>query len=65
MTNSDDDDDDGIQRQHRVDARNVEFVDKMQEATPREDNPMPRQPVPQDLIELQCLLRAKRLDGKL
>ena len=27
---------------------------KMQEATPREDNPMPCQPVPQDLIELQC-----------
>jgi len=27
---------------------------KMQDATPREDNPMPCQPVPQDLIELQC-----------
>ena len=54
MTNSDDDDDDGIQRPAPRGCAKCGIPYKMQEATPREDNPMPRQPVPQDLIELQC-----------
>ena len=53
MTNSDDDDDE-IQRPAPRGCAKCGIPYKMQEATPREDNPMPRQPVPQDLIELQC-----------
>ena len=54
---NDDDNDDDAKRVRRPAPRGCAKCGipyKMQEATPREDNPMPCQPVPQDLIELQC-----------